>query len=60
MPSGATEILLLGLLVGISAMIFLLFLPWLVLYLDKRHAERGAGKCHGKSRAHRTRPVLNP
>jgi hypothetical protein len=40
MSLGAMEILLLGLLIGVSAIIFLLCLPWLVLYMDKLHLER--------------------
>lgn len=40
MSLGAMEILLLGLLIGVSAIVFLLCLPWLVLYMDKLHLER--------------------
>lgn len=41
MTLGVTDILLGGLLVGVGAILFLLGLPWLVLYcLDKLHPER--------------------
>ena len=40
MSLGVMEILLLGLLIGVSAIIFLLGLPWLVLYIDRLYLER--------------------
>jgi hypothetical protein len=43
MSLDAMEILLLGLLIGISAIIFLLCLPWLVLYMDRQASREARG-----------------